>query len=261
MPDRSSLHAPFWRRPSARIEVGTDSIRVVLTEGLLQRRERPVLDSATDGAVTDAATVVGQIRQVIEQSGVSRMPVDITLPDGLARMWVVAPPANAASLDDCQAAAQLRFASLFGAAPTGWTIRADWNARHAFLACALPTTLIDQIVALCDARGLTPRCIMPRFVSVWNRYCRRLTDGAWLATLTGQLLTVGVVHNGRLAAVRSVPVTLAGLSTPGWLTTHLQREALLLDTGIPTSLHVLGELPAQWLHHPGTPFRCVPLEG
>ncbi|RUT67502.1 hypothetical protein D0817_26105, partial [Flavobacterium cupreum] len=70
----------------------------------------------------------------------------------------------------------------------------------------------------------------------WNRWHGALGDGAWFALLQERVLTLGATGGGALEAVRSV--ALPEGAAPGWLATHLAREALLLDLPAPARLRV-----------------------
>ena len=72
--------------------------------------------------------IANALRALLGEQEVGGWPVGIVLADELTRMWRVTPPPGATRLDDMEAAAGLRFQSLYGEAPSAWKISADWNA-------------------------------------------------------------------------------------------------------------------------------------
>ena len=85
------------------------------------------------------------LRALLDERGLSGWPVSIVLADELVRMWQVTPPQGATRLADIEAAAALRFQSLYGESPGAWKLMADWDVHHAFFAAAVPRTLLAML--------------------------------------------------------------------------------------------------------------------
>ena len=116
----------------------------------------------------------------------------------LARLWQVDLPQGAARLADIEAAAALRFQSLYGDAPGLWHSSSAWDARAPFF-CAVPRALLAQLTRVADARKLALIFITPQFARHWNRWHGALKPGAWFGQLQENALTLGVRHDGQPA--------------------------------------------------------------
>lgn len=183
-------------------------------------------------------------------------PLSVVLDDGLARLWQVDAPQGATRLADIEAAAALRFQSLYGDAPGLWHSSSAWDARAPFF-CAVPRALLAQLTRVAAARKLALIFITPQFARHWNRWHGALKPGAWFGQLQDNALTLGVLHDGRLRAVRALPVP------PGagrdWLEQTLAREALLQGVPAPALLQLCGAPPASWLApRAAGGFACQP---
>jgi hypothetical protein len=190
--------------------------------------------------------IANALRAILGELDAAGWPVSIVLADELTRMWRVTPPAGAEHMADLEAAAGLRFQSLYGEPPAAWQVSADWSATQPFFAAAVPRALLASLQAVAQDCKLSIVAIEPRFVSAWNRSRRGLKQGAWFGHVHGQLLTLAATEAGgkALRAIRPLPIP------PGaghdWLTQMLQREALLLEVDAPLLLQVNGSIPASW---------------
>ncbi|MDN2698076.1 hypothetical protein O0882_17320 [Janthinobacterium sp. SUN073] len=192
----------------------------------------------------DFAALGQALEQVLPAGHYARWPLSVVLDDGLARLWQVDMPQGAARLADIEAAAALRFQSLYGDAPGLWHSSRAWDARVPFF-CAVPRALLEQLTRVALARKLALIFITPQFARHWNRWHGALKPGAWFGQLQENTLTLGVRHEGRLRAVRALPVPPdAG---HGWLEQTLMREALLQGVPAPVLLQLCGAPPAGWL--------------
>ena len=196
---------------------------------------------------------LGQVlEQVLEAGQYARWPLSVVLDDALARLWQVDMPQGAARLADIEAAAALRFQSLYGDPPGLWRSSSAWDARVPFF-CAVPRALLAQLARLALDRKLALIFITPQFARHWNRWHGALKPGAWFGQLQESTLTLGMRHEGRLLAVRALPVPPdAG---DGWLVQTLAREALLQGVPAPALLQLCGAPPASWLT-PSKEFIC-----
>ncbi len=210
------------------------------------------------------------LRALLGELELGGWPVSFVLAGDLTRMWQVAPPAGAARMADIEAAAALRFQTLYGEPPTAWQISADWQAHQPFFAAAVPRTLLAELQLVAQAYQLSVVAIEPHFVSAWNRWHGALHAHAWFALMHEHLLTLAVIasdadvsaHGGHagVRAIRALPVP------PGadqhWLTQALSREALLHNLAVPAQLQACGPLPQAWTRPASDPalIECVALE-
>jgi hypothetical protein len=186
------------------------------------------------------------LRALLGELDVKGWPVSIVLADELTRMWRVTPPPGAARMADLEAAAGLRFQSLYGEPPAAWQVCADWSATQPFFAAAVPRALLAALEGVAQDCRLSIVAIEPRFVSAWNRSRRGLKQGAWFGHVHDNLLTLAATEaDGKgLRAIRPLPIPRG--ADHSWLTQTLQREALLLDLAAPSLLQVHGSAPASW---------------
>ncbi|MEN9867656.1 MAG: hypothetical protein RL748_3246 [Pseudomonadota bacterium] len=182
----------------------------------------------------------------IEQLGVQKLPLTLVLADDWVRYFLVAPPKNLSSLTDCQAAANLRFSSLYGDAAIDWHIDAIWDTRQPFLACAVPQALLSTIKQVAAAQKSALLAITPHFITSWNRWAKQIKPEAWLALVHGARLTLAAIDQGRICALRHSHFSQAQWEDKTWLPEFCQREALRLGLSMPTQLQVCGNLPGNW---------------
>ncbi len=160
----------------------------------------------------------------------------LVLADEWVRYFMVTPPTAARSLDDCRAAARLRFLQLYGSPPDDWTIRADWQAGQAFLACALPAALLAHLHQSVAAAGLRLAAVQPQFVAAFNAWRRLDNHASWFAVCHRQQLMLGMLQHSRLVAVRPLQ-----WSATEALDTLIRREALRLQLPLPRRIRWLGD--------------------
>ncbi|MFC0169608.1 hypothetical protein ACFFKC_16100 [Pseudoduganella danionis] len=186
-------------------------------------------------------------------------PVRFVLADELVRLWRVEPPAGAARLADLQASAGLRFQSLYGEAPAGWQISADWNAAAPFWAAAMPRELLEVLQLQAQEHGLRIVSIEPQMIAVLNRWRRALRPGAWFAAVHDGVLSIAALEPDASAvrAIRVLPMPSAQNADQLWLGQVLQREALRLDMAAPQLLQVCGSAPKLW-HGPVSHAEHIP---
>jgi len=242
-----------------RLGVGHDSLALVRTSSMFGARREVVAEAQFDGAHEPQA-LARSLQALLAGARVAGWPVTVVLADELVRMWQVAPPPLAASPADLEAAAAMRFAHLFGAAPGGWTIAADWQATRPFLAAALRN---DMLATLAQA-AVEARCtlveVVPQFVAALNGWRKLRRPGAWFGQVHGQVLSIAAYDGPLLAALRTAVVP------PGadreWLESHVAREALRVGIGRPERLQVCGSAPRNWVSHEGRlKFSCTLLDG
>ncbi|WP_158301266.1 hypothetical protein [Janthinobacterium sp. BJB426] len=208
---------------------------------------------APDDALHGDFAALGQaLEQILPVGQYAGWPLSVVLDDALARLWQVDMPQGAARLADIEAAAALRFQSLYGDAPGLWHSSSAWDARAPFF-CAVPRALLAQLARVAAARKLALIFITPQFARHWNRWHGALKPGAWFGQLQESVLTLGVRHDGYLRAVRALPVPQG--AGQDWLLQVLAREALLQGVPAPALLQLCGAAPAGWLA-PAQAFHC-----
>ncbi|USX25491.1 hypothetical protein NHH73_23360 [Oxalobacteraceae bacterium OTU3CINTB1] len=192
--------------------------------------------------------IANALRALLGEQDVGGWPASIVLAEELTRMWRVTPPPGATRLDDMEAAAGLRFQSLYGEAPSAWKIAADWNTTEPFFAAAMPRALLAVLELVATEFKLSIVGVEPHFVSAWNRWRRGIKRGAWFGLLHDNLLTLAAIETGNgkgpqaMRAIRALPVPPG--ADAAWLTQTLKREALLLDMPPPELLQLCGAASA-----------------
>jgi hypothetical protein len=184
------------------------------------------------------------VRKLLADADCAGWPLSVVLADDLARVWQVTPPQGSARLADLEAAAALRFQSLYGEPAANWQLAAGWDAARPFLAAAIPRQLLALLQAACAEQKVTLVEVAPQFVTGWNQWCGELKPNAWYGMVQQGVLTLGVVDGGQVRAVRAAAMP-AGASLE-WLGQHVAREALRLNLAAPERLQVAGPAPAAW---------------
>ena len=181
------------------------------------------------------------LRELLAGQDVQGWPAGFVLADELARMWQVTPPAQAARLADLEAAAALRFHSLYGEPASGWKIVADWDTQLPFFACAMPQPLLATLEQAAADHGMAVVEVLPHFVTAWNRWQGALKPQAWFGQVHDNLLTLAIIDSQRLHAIRALPLPRG--ADQYWLAQTLQREALLAGLDAPQLLQLCGQVP------------------
>lgn len=216
-----------------------------------------------DGAAQPGFEAIGAaLRQLLQEAKCAGWPLTIVLADELARVWQVTPPQDSARLADLEAAAALRFQSLYGEAASNWQIAAGWDAGKPFLAAAMPRHLLSLLQHAGAEQQLALIEIVPQFIAGWNRWCGALKPDAWYGLVQQGILTLGAVDGGSVRAVRAC--ALPDGASLEWLGQHVAREALRLNLAAPARLQLSGAAPAAWNNSSGGAFACsllVPGQG
>lgn len=204
--------------------------------------------------------LIAQIGDALAVSRCTKLPTKMTLADEWLRFFMVAPPSNAASLEDCRAAVEMRFQTLYGESTAGWSIQADWTARHPFLTCALPIAVADGLRRLARDHQLALIEIKPHFIAAWNRWHRQMRGDTWFGVATSKSLTLSIVNHRRLSAIRTVAIPDGAWTNPRWLPEQLAREALRLNVPTPSQVHLCGNIPDDWDSHDSDRVACHRLD-
>lgn len=235
-----------------RIGVGAAAVSLLRTsrwgDAPLTVLAEAVVPAVHAGAAGHAAALGAALDALLAGQDCAGWPVSFVLADELLRLWQVTPPPGAVRQADLEAAAALRFQTLYGEPAADWKTVAGWDSGAVFFAAAAPRALLAALEQGAAAHQLAVVDIVPHFIHAWNRWQAALKPGAWFGLMHEQLLTVGAVHGRRLRAVRVL--ALPHGAEHYWLTQTLQREALLLDLAAPSLLQVCGQVGPQWRRPP-----------
>jgi hypothetical protein len=199
--------------------------------------------------------LVQSLRELFNGATPAGWPVTIVLSDELVRMWQVAPPPAASRMADLEAAAALRFQTLFGASAAGWRIAADWDVTRPFLAAAVPVPLLSQLEEAARELRFPLIEIVPQFVAAMNQWRKLRRPASWFGLVQGQVLTIAAYDGAALSAIRAAPFPVD--ADCAWLQRHVGREALRLGIACPARLQLAGPVPAPWNSSEGhMPVPC-----
>lgn len=123
--------------------------------------------------------------------------VDVCVDSAWCRYWRVQPPGGVRHLTELQQVAQARFHLVHGGDPSAWAIEADWRTDRAFVACALPESLLTALRDGC-AGHLQLRRITPETNDAMQRLPAQRGTGSttqWTCHL-GPRSVLGLVHQG-----------------------------------------------------------------
>lgn len=243
-----------------RVGVGSHALSL-LGVGRWGRKPPRVLAECGYMADEDYAALGTALRGLLKEAGVGGRSLSFVLADELVRLWQVAPPPNAARMADLEAAAALRFHSLYGEPPAAWQLAADWDARQPFFAAAMPRKLLAVLRQACADSGAVMVEARPHFVALWNRWHGAIGRDAWFGVAHDKLLTLAAIEDGQLRALRPLPMP-AG-ADHYWLGQMARREALLFNLKLPRTVQLCGVLPAA-LARPGAggkeEMSCIHLD-
>lgn len=244
-----------------RIGVSSTGIALLQTSGWMRLRVTLLSESGmTAEQASTSDWLAARLGSMIAEAKCVSQTATVILADDLVRMFIVTPPQNAAHLQDCRAAAEMRFQALYGDSIADWQLEADWNAKRPFLACAIPCALLAALRTAASKRRLALIEIVPRFIAAWNRWHSTLRADKWFGVAYGDMLTLGVMDGQHLCAVRPTPVPAGGWDNGAWLSEHLAREALRLNLPAPKGIQLCGDLPGRWATHAFGTLTCERLD-
>ena len=220
-----------------RIGVSPRALALVATSRFQRGQVKVLAEQRCADAAID--TICAGVRGLLSEAGCDGWPVSFVVADELARLWQVAPPPGSARLADLEAAAGLRFQTLYGEASLAWKIVADYDADAAFMAAALPRQLLALLEQAASAHRLKVIEVVPQFVAGWNRWHGALKPDAWYGLVQERVLTLSAG-----GAVRAIALPVDAGSD--WIARQLEREALRLNLPAPSRLMVSGEVPESW---------------
>ncbi|RJG05282.1 hypothetical protein D3870_03945 [Noviherbaspirillum cavernae] len=253
------MRSPF----GASLRIGLSGTRITLLHsgGWRQPRFRVLAEAdVTNDARAAADHHMTTLRHLLQEAQCSKLLTTIILADDWVRYFMVTPPRNAVRLQDCKAAASLRFQTLYGESPGDWQLDADWDACRPFLACAIPRTLLDGLQRIAIEHRLTIVGIVPHFIAACNQWRKHWRPAAWFGTVHGNILTLGVRDRQRICTVRSTLLANDICHERHWLARHVSREALILNLSAPDQVQLCGDVPEQWITEAAGPFTYVQLD-
>ncbi|HVE06784.1 MAG TPA: hypothetical protein VNE00_05980 [Paraburkholderia sp.] len=258
MPKRLMPAVSSWRRGHCRLALSHGAIAVLRVDTPWFGAARKTAPRVAQRLLPDFATaapdqLAAQLAATLDEAGCKGLPVYATFDDELVRYFIVTPPQNGARMQDLRAAAGVRFQMLYGEPASDWQIVADWQASGPFVACAIAPRLHMALQLAVKAQRGCLVAAAPNFVAAWNRWHRRVSGDAWLATLHCRTLTIGLIagaaRRARIAAVRTLALPEERPSL-AWLREQLERAALLDNVAPPAVLHVHGPQIAAWQQAP-----------
>jgi hypothetical protein len=246
-----------WLSPRLDIALAMSGIVVVLREGWLPRSAKLVgrVDWRESGCAV--AELPLALDELLITCGLRGMAVRITLGGTLVHSWRVEPPRNATRVQDCDAVAAMRFATLFDESLEDWYLQSAPQAIGAFLACAIRRSLADGLFAVLQKHRLRLVSMQPEFVALWNHWYEQVPNGAWFGICNDGLFTLGVVEDGHLASLRSLPLT--DKPDAAWLALTVGREASRLNLPVPLIVGICGKVPTGWIAHGASSPACAVL--
>jgi hypothetical protein len=238
-----------------RIGVAPHGLALVKTSRWQGAPLEVVAEHRFDGAAAPGFEAIGAaLRQLLADAKCTGWPATVVLSDDLARVWQVTPPQDSSRVADLEAAAALRFQSLYGEPASTWQLSAGWDAAKPFLAAAIPRHLLALLQHAASEQQLALVEIVPQFIAGWNQWCGAVKPGAWYGLVHDNVLTLGALDGAAVRAVRACG--LPEDASLAWLGQHVAREALRLNLPAPDRLQLSGDAPAAWNNSSGAGFSC-----
>lgn len=239
-----------------RIGISSRGLAVLGIRGRLPPQADILADLQFSPSGDLSADIGDRLDGVLRDAQAARLPATVVVADDLARFFMVTPPHNATGLQDCKAAAGMRFNALYGEPADSWRLAADWNVDKPFLACALPGRLLDAVFRVAGIHRLVLVEVVPHFVAAWNTCSPAVKPDAWFGVLHDDMLTLGATAQGGLVSVRTTALPADGEHGPGWLGRYVAREALRLGLDAPARVQLYGDVGEQWTAPEAGPLAC-----
>lgn len=234
-------------KQSLRIGLASDGIALLRTGGWLRTRSDLLADAnlqPEESALPELLTA--RLNQILADTHCSHLPTTIVLAHELVRLFIVIPPHNTSCLQDCHAAAEMRFQALYGEPAAAWQLEAAWDAKLPFVVCAVPRALLAALQQVAATHRLTLIEVVPQFIAAWNRWRSALKSDAWFGLAHANRLILGAIENKRLCATWSVAIPAQGQDSKHWLAEHVTREALRLNLPMPNRVQLCGASSEPW---------------
>jgi hypothetical protein len=237
------------------IGLAPDALALVLLEGSRRRRvygSRVVRYDAALG-VESWRSAVEALREVAADLEDVKADVTVVLSNHFVRYALVPPGDGLDPGDEELAYARYCFARIHGARSKSWEVRMTGGAGSADrLASAIDAALLEGVRGCFPARGrLRLASVQPYLMSAFNRWRGSMRlDSAWFLLVEPQRFCLGLLQQGRWAAVRN---SRARRDAPRQWCELLEREQ---------HLAACAEAPASaYVHAPMGPQTAPELEG
>lgn len=242
-------------RSMLEVFISSSRLRLICAYGFTSRRKPAVVTSTWDPEHFSVDSLSVKLDKALSQIDFPGVRAKIVLADDMVRYFMVTPPSNTARLEDCKAAAQMRFQTLHGESAANWQLEADWNCFDPFLVCAVSKALLEAVQHVTSRYRVSVVCLVPNYIFSWNQSCKKHPARAWFGTVSDGVLTIGVRDNRTLRAV----LTTHFLHIPDaqWLETHLLREALRLSVSPPEEIQLCGAIPESWTGTFPSGMTCI----
>jgi hypothetical protein len=244
---------------SLHIGLTRNSVALLRSDGWPHQHRSVLADLHLD--TNSPQQLVDGLSGVLAGTGCTNLHTTVVLGNELTRLFMVTPPLNTERLRDCHAAAEMRFLALYGEPVQDyWTIVADWDACTPFLACAMPTSLLDALKQVSSQYRLKLVGIFPQFIADWNCWQQKMQAGAWFGSIHEDILSLGAIDRQRLVDVHHRPIPQLAHLDQQWLLKQLSRTALRLALQVPKKIQLCGNVPGEWLTQSNDALVCTRLE-
>ncbi|MDP5239619.1 hypothetical protein Q9Q94_08765 [Uliginosibacterium sp. 31-16] len=222
--------------------VGSDDLSVVDAASMRLLTSLPLAEYLPGAASPATADWTPSIEAVLAQANVPEGgDLTLTVADAWARYFMLTVPAGVGSLSELRMLAAGRFETLFGTAPEGWQLAADWKASGRTLVCALPARLVEVVQVVAEASNWRVRSIQPYALRLLELFHKQVPDACWLCCFASRGMVALLVSGGEVQHVRRFPFAKAPDAAA--LSAMLEAEVLRAGLEMPTQLCALGVLP------------------
>lgn len=247
-----------------RLELSKTGMTLSALGGTLSSRTTVVVNKPFSGATLGSTErLMAELRLGLSEVKYSHYPVTLILADDWVRLFIVTPPRNATRLEDCKAAAAMRFQEIYDEPVTDWYVEADWDAYGPMLACAIPQGLLTALHQIAAEHRFNLVGIAPHFVAAWNEWREHMQASAWFGVVHDSVLTLGMPDKEfslRPCAVRATHLPRGSEQDTHWHAQHVAREALRMNLPMPSQTQLCGDVPPQWLTASPGAFICTQLD-
>ncbi|MBC3873732.1 hypothetical protein [Undibacterium flavidum] len=227
------------------IGLSQSDIALVHSSGLLKKQNHVVKEHTFKQDTVE--NCLSDLSLFLVENQCQRLKTNIFLSNSWVRFFMVTPPSNASRFQDCQAAAEVRFSTLFGEAISTWEISADWQVKHPFLACAIPRALLTGLKRVADERHLSLLKIEPQLITYINCLRGKMSGNPWLGIFNDGNLDLVMFSGNRISRLHKCTYSDKETQDKNWLHDTIQREAFRHNSEIPTIFFYAGQPPKLWL--------------
>jgi len=185
-------------------------------------RETLAWHSATAGQRVSKASRANGLATLVTETRCTE--IEFIAGNDIAVHWLQQPPASAASLRELRLVAAARCAHLHGGSPADWWVAGDWDSEAAFICCALPRDVVDNLNEQLRAARLEAR-----WTSAWLAGCTAraasLRDNGWNALRTSAGATLWHARAGRIDCI--VPLAAGPDTDMAQLQEQAERQIVL----------------------------------